>query len=93
VHVDDLAALYVAVVERGAPGTIWHGMSQTVALDAVAAALGGGKAVSWPIDEATAALGPLADLFTRDQQVSSAKTRRRLGWTPVHTTILDSLRR
>ena len=27
---------------------------------------------------------PSADLFTRDQVVSSAKTREKLGWPPVH---------
>jgi nucleoside-diphosphate-sugar epimerase len=91
VHVEDLAALYLAVAERAAPGTIWHGMSETVRLDAIAAALGGGKAVSWPTDEAAVELGPLADLFTRDQNISSAKTRQRLGWTPVHPSIIENL--
>jgi nucleoside-diphosphate-sugar epimerase len=91
VHVEDLAALYPAVVGRAAPGTVWHGIAETVRLDAIAVALGGGSAWSWPVDEAAVELGPLADLFTRDQQVSSAKTQRRLGWTPVHTSIVDHL--
>ena len=91
VHVEDLAALYLAVVERAAPGTIWHGMSETVRLDAIAAALGVGKTVSWPTDDAAVELGPLADLFTRDQTISSAKTRQQLGWTPVHLSIVENL--
>src|SRR5204862_7623018 len=33
VHVHDLAALYLAVATRAAPGTIWHGTSETVRLD------------------------------------------------------------
>lgn len=91
VHVDDLAALYLAVATRAAPGTIWHGISETVRLDAIAAALGGGTARSWPVTEASAELGPVADLFTRDQDVSAAKTRTDLGWTPAHTSIVADL--
>jgi nucleoside-diphosphate-sugar epimerase len=91
VHVEDLAALYLAVATRAAPGTVWHGIGETVRLDAIAAALGGGTATSWPLADAQVELGPLADLFTRDQDVSAAKTREALGWTPVHTSIIKDL--
>jgi nucleoside-diphosphate-sugar epimerase len=91
VHVDDLAALYLAVATQAAPGTIWHGASETVRLDVIAAALGGGRAESWPLAEAGAELGPLADLFTRDQDVSAAKTRAALGWSPAHISIVAYL--
>jgi nucleoside-diphosphate-sugar epimerase len=91
VHVDDLAALYLAVLSAAPPGTVWHGMSENARLDAVAEALGNGAAASWPLKEATTELGPLAGLFTRDQVVSSAKTREQLGWTPVHRSIVAYL--
>jgi len=91
VHVDDLAALYLAVATRAAPGTIWHGASETVRLDAIATALGGGTAASWPVSEASTELGLLADLFTRDQDVSAAKTRAALGWAPAWTSIVKYL--
>jgi nucleoside-diphosphate-sugar epimerase len=91
VHVDDLAALYLAVATQAAPGTIWHGASETVRLDAIAAALGGGQAETWPLAEAGAELGLLAGLFTRDQDVSAAKTRAALGWSPAHTSIVTYL--
>lgn len=91
VHVEDLARLYVAVVDHAPPGTIWHGIAETVRLDAVAAALGGGTATSWPLSEAIAELGQLADLFTRDQDVSAAKTRQELGWKPRRTSMVDYL--
>jgi nucleoside-diphosphate-sugar epimerase len=92
VHVDDLAALYVAVVSAAPPGTIWHGVSENARLDAIAEALGNGAATSWPLEEAATELGPLADLFTRDQVVSSAKTREKLGWAPVHGSIVAYLK-
>ena len=92
VHVDDLAALYVAVVAAAPPGTVWHGVGETVRLDAIAEALGGGAAVSWPADEAAREIGPqLADLFTRDQDVLAARTRERLGWSPAHASIVAFL--
>ncbi|GAA5039014.1 nucleoside-diphosphate-sugar epimerase [Thermocatellispora tengchongensis] len=91
VHVADLAALYVAVVEHAEPGTVWHGMSETVRLDELARVLGGGTAAPWPLEEATAELGPIAGLYTLDQDISSDKTRRLLDWTPKHTSILAHL--
>lgn len=91
VHVDDLASLYLAVATRAAPSTIWHGVSKTIRLDAIATALGGGAAVSWPTSEARAEPGLLADLFTRDQDVSSGKTRAALDWTPARTSIIKYL--
>jgi nucleoside-diphosphate-sugar epimerase len=91
VHAEDLAALYLAVAASAGPSTIWHGITETVRLDAIAAALGGGTASSWPLAQATAELGPLADLFTRDQDVSSTRTRQALDWTPVHTSIIKYL--
>lgn len=91
VHIDDLATLYLAIATRAAPATIWHGASETIRLDAIATALGGGTAASWPVSEARAELGLLADLFTRDQDVSAAKTRAALDWTPAHTSIIKYL--
>lgn len=91
VHVADLAALYVAVVERAGPGTVWHGMSETVRLDEMARALGGGTAASWPLAEAVAELGPIAGLYVLDQDVSSEATRRLLGWSPRHTSVIADL--
>ncbi len=58
---------------------------------ALTAALGAGTAVCWSLPDATAALGPLADLFTRDQDVSATTTRTTLGWHPRHRAILTEL--
>jgi hypothetical protein len=43
------------------------------------------------VPEARAELGLLADLFTRDQDVSAAKTRAALGWAPASTSIVTYL--
>jgi hypothetical protein len=43
------------------------------------------------VPEARAELGLLADLFTRDQDVSAAKTRAALGWAPACTSIVTYL--
>ncbi|NYI03807.1 NAD-dependent epimerase/dehydratase family protein [Allostreptomyces psammosilenae] len=91
VHVADLADLYVAVVERAEPGTVWHGMSETVRLDDLARTLGGGTAASWPLEEATAELGPIAGLYVLDQDIAADRTRRLLGWAPKHTSVLAHL--
>jgi nucleoside-diphosphate-sugar epimerase len=92
VHVEDLATLYLRVATRAAPGTVWHGISETARLDAIAKALGGGTATSWPVADAAVELGPvLADLFATDQNVSAAKTRKALGWTPAHVSIVEYL--
>ncbi|MEV0197859.1 NAD-dependent epimerase/dehydratase family protein [Nonomuraea sp. NPDC050691] len=91
VHAEDLADLYVTVLDRTEPG-IWHGMSETVRLDELAAALGEGRTASWPLEEARAEIGGIADLFVLDQQISSTKTRNHLDWHPAHTSLLDWLR-
>jgi nucleoside-diphosphate-sugar epimerase len=88
VHVEDLADLYLAVAEHAAPGTVWHGVSETVRIDAIAAALGGGLTCSWPLAEAVAEIGPVAGLFAHDQDMASAITRRTLGWNPAHTAVI-----
>ena len=92
VHVADLARLYLAVAEQAGPGTAWHGVSETVTVDALARAVGRGVAVSWPADAPVppeiAEIGPL---MTMSQRVSAAKTRRELGWEPRRETLEEYL--
>lgn len=44
-----------------------------------------GKTVSLGLDEARERMGPIADAFALDQQLTSAKAQRELGWRPEHT--------
>jgi nucleoside-diphosphate-sugar epimerase len=98
IHVDDLARLYVVVLERGASGAIYlagDGSAYTVKEIAQAASLGAGadgRTESWPLDEARQQLGAYADALVLDQRISAEKAKRELGWSPQAPSILDYLR-
>ncbi|KOV29835.1 hypothetical protein ADK60_17005 [Streptomyces sp. XY431] len=89
VHVDDLAELFLAAVERAGAGTVWHGVGEAAvpvrelarAAGRVAGAAGDPKAV--PAAQVTEVFGPLfADALALDQSVSGAAARTALDWKP-----------
>ncbi|MEU4352307.1 SgcJ/EcaC family oxidoreductase [Streptomyces sp. NPDC023838] len=89
VHVDDLADLFVATVEKAPAGSLWHGVAESAVLvrdlaaAAGAAAGADGEPQSWPLEEARAELGaPFADALALDQTVSGDAARESLGWLP-----------
>ncbi|HEV3355779.1 MAG TPA: NAD-dependent epimerase/dehydratase family protein [Pseudonocardiaceae bacterium] len=92
VHVEDIATLYVAALSAPA-GSVYIGVgdgrpSMKEFVEAAAHDAGlDGKTVSITLDQARAEMGPIADAFALDQQLSSAKARRELGWTPKHTPV------
>jgi nucleoside-diphosphate-sugar epimerase len=95
VHVDDLAALYVAVLERRSPGTIVNAggpepISMRRIVEAVATAAGA-RAVSVTCEQAAETLGPVADLITRSSAMDSAKAGRLFGWNPASPDLLAEL--
>jgi hypothetical protein len=47
---------------------------------------------TWPLEEARAALGPYADAYAMDQQVSSRLAERLFGWRPSQRDIVAELR-
>lgn len=90
VHVDDVAALYVAALSAP-PGSVYVGVggvnptAKEVA-EAVAHAVGlDGKTVSITLAQARDEMGPIADAFALDQQFTPAKAQRELGWSPRRT--------
>jgi nucleoside-diphosphate-sugar epimerase len=94
VHVEDLAELFLLVADQAPPGSVWHAVTETVTVDAIAAAVGGGTAIAWPEDAAPPPeIADIAGLFRYDQDVSSAKTREKLGWSPARTSLIDYLNR
>ncbi len=94
IHLDDLARLYVAALSAPA-GSVYLGVSGVnptarEVVEACARAAGlDGKTVSLSLEQAREQMGPIADAFALDQQLSSAKAQRELGWTPVHTDPLN----
>ena len=94
VHIDDLARLYVAALAAPA-GSVYlgvGGVNPTTKEIAEAAAHGAGlegKTVSISLDQARAEMGPIADAFALDQQLTPAKAERELGWTAEHTDPLS----
>ncbi|MGP4110560.1 SgcJ/EcaC family oxidoreductase [Streptomyces sp. 4N509B] len=98
VHVDDLAELYVAAVERAEAGTLWHGVAEpAVPVRDVARAAGRAADVlaaprAWPVEEARAALGAaFADALALDQRVAGDAARQRLGWRPARAGAVADL--
>lgn len=96
VHVEDTAELYVAAL-RATPGSFYAGVggvnptAKECAL-AVARALGrDGRIASITLEQARAQMGPVADAFALDQQLTYAKAEAELGWTPKHTDPLAVL--
>jgi len=98
VHVDDVAALYVAALSAKA-GSVYIGVgesSPTMKQVAEAAARGAGlhgKTVSITLEQARAQMGPVADAFALDQRFTSTKARRELGWAPTHGDPLETFER
>ncbi|SEF23993.1 Nucleoside-diphosphate-sugar epimerase [Amycolatopsis pretoriensis] len=96
IHLDDLARLYAAALSAPA-GSVYLGVggvdptAKDVAEACARAAGLAGKTVSITLDEARERMGPIADAFALDQQLTSAKARRELGWTPEHLDPLSDL--
>jgi nucleoside-diphosphate-sugar epimerase len=99
VHIDDLAQLYVLVLDQAEGGTLWHGVTQSavsvheLATAAGAAAGVGGEPQVWPLEEARAELGELfADALALDQAVTADNARDQLGWRPEGPDAVSDLR-
>ncbi|MCC5576261.1 NAD-dependent epimerase/dehydratase family protein [Microtetraspora sp. AC03309] len=95
VHVDDLAALYAAVLARRSPGTVVNaaGVERTPMRGIVeaVAATAGARAVSVTPEQAAETMGPAAAMLTRSSPLDSAKARRLFGWNPTSPNLLDEL--
>ncbi|MFB6979442.1 NAD-dependent epimerase/dehydratase family protein [Streptomyces scopuliridis] len=96
VHVEDLAELYVLALAAAA-GSVYAGVSDRnpTALqvsEALSRAMGRPGAVRHlSMDEATERMGPVAEAFALDQQLTGARARRQLGWNPVRLDPLTEL--
>ncbi|WP_055588855.1 NAD-dependent epimerase/dehydratase family protein [Streptacidiphilus griseoplanus] len=98
IHVDDLAELYTAALDAPA-GSVYAAVSDqnptladiTLALSRAAGCPG--RIETLTLDEARTRMGPIAEAFALDQQLTGARARRELGWTPTRTDPLEELAR
>lgn len=96
VHVEDIAELYVLALEAPA-GTVYNGVSEErpsvgeIALSLSRAAGCPGQTASMTLEEARQEMGPFADAFALDQQISAARARTQLRWRPAHHNMLEEL--
>ena len=95
VHVEDLAELYVAALERAPGGELYigaSGVNPTVREMGLAAVGPDGTVVAEDDDATRARLGAgLADALLLDQQAAGARARARLDWQPSRRSVLDEL--
>ena len=98
VHSDDLATLYALALERAPARSTWIGAANdgvTVGRIARAFARRFGTRDQDPqiisVDTAAAEWGEWARGYARDQRLSGEKTRRELGWRPIHVSPLSEI--
>jgi nucleoside-diphosphate-sugar epimerase len=92
VHVDDLAALYVAALDKASAGSYYlavSGGNPTVREIALTAAE---RVEAEPVEQSQARLGALLGALALDQQARGDKPRDELGWAPEQPSLLDELR-
>lgn len=97
IHIDDLADLFLRAVTDPPSGEIFFacgGMPQPVEkiARAVAKVCGvEGKIESVPLEDARAAMGPIADCLAMDCRAGSTKPARYFGWTVYKPSIFDEI--
>jgi nucleoside-diphosphate-sugar epimerase len=97
VHVDDVADLYVRVVESGLEGGLFNVSDRTrwrvKELAAAAARAAGytGPLKFTPLEEARKTMGPMADALVLDQHIDASKAARLLKWQPRQGGFVDQV--
>ena len=94
VHVDDLADLYVAVLENAPGGQRYLGVNghNPTVRELGEAVAGEGKVAGEDEGASRERLGAkFADALLLDQAASSAKAQKALGWTPIRPTLVEEL--
>lgn len=86
VHVDDLAGLYITLLERAEGGTVVNASdSESVTMHCVAEAISrgvGAEVGTWTLEDAVAVVGPIQRALVRNVRISGQRGRERFGWQP-----------
>lgn len=96
VHVEDLADLYLRVVDDGVPGAVYHAAHGEIPNRCIAELLAvrlGCKTRSIDRAEATSLWGEFATqfVFSISSRSRSPRSRGELGWAPSRTNVVDAL--
>jgi nucleoside-diphosphate-sugar epimerase len=96
VHVEDLAEVFRLVLERGAPGALYHAVAGELNNRTIAEAVAhdaGVVARPISISDAIARWGKFDALVSMAvcSRSRSPRTRRELGWTPHHLDLLTDI--
>ena len=91
VHALDAAVLFRLALENAEAGTAWHAVAdEGDSVRDIATVIG--RRLGLPVQSvAPETYGPLGPIFAADQPASSAHTRKTLGWTPTHPSLLADL--
>jgi nucleoside-diphosphate-sugar epimerase len=98
VHADDLANLYVSVLEKGTPGSSYLAVSECPTVLELAQTIGEVAGITAEPEKETVEasrkrLGAMfADALLLDQHASSAKAIRELDWKPSSASLIDEFR-
>jgi dihydroflavonol-4-reductase len=97
IHVDDLAAAYVAALAHAEPGDEYNIVDDSPLplssfVDQIAAMMGGKRKADLPRWVASLAVGgPAIASLTTSYRVDNGKAQDRLGWAPVCSTVAEGL--
>jgi nucleoside-diphosphate-sugar epimerase len=100
VHVDDLADLYLRVLDSAPAGAFYYAENGENSMREIAAAISrmlgfGGRTSAMTIEEAVAEYGEPATLYSlgSNSRVRAVRARREIGWSPRRPSLLEELAR
>lgn len=97
VHIEDITDLYLLMLEKAPPGSLFYAengeCSMRMIAEAISRVLGyGGATESWPMDEALNEWGiPAQATFASNSRVSALKARKMLDWQPSGPALIDDI--
>jgi nucleoside-diphosphate-sugar epimerase len=95
VHRRDAARVYRLALESGEAGSRFHAVAdEGVPVREIAEVIGRHlniPVVSLPIEQAVEHFGWIGNFFAKDCAASSTLTQQRLGWHPVHLSLLEDI--